>query len=125
MMRKTWTSAVAMATLLLTCNAALADDFVCESHNYREQFCPANTRGGVTLVNQFSSDGCYQGQTWGWDPGGVWVSGGCRAEFVTGGYAYHDNGGGDAAATALMIGLFGAAIASSSDHHHHHWYYQH
>ena len=115
-------SVLAMATVLLTCNAALADDLVCASHNYREQYCPANTRGGVQLVNQFSSDGCYQGQTWGWDGGGVWVSGGCRAEFVTGGYAYHDNNNNGAAAAAIMMGIFGAAIAASQDDHHHRYY---
>lgn len=38
-------------------------------------------RGGVVLVNQLSRSGCWEGSTWGWDRGGIWVSGGCRAEF--------------------------------------------
>ncbi|HEV2649636.1 MAG TPA: DUF3011 domain-containing protein [Rhizomicrobium sp.] len=123
MLRTIRTSITALVAMLLTCNAAFAYDFVCASHDYREQFCPADTRGGVQLINQFSSEGCFQGETWGYTPGGVWVSGGCRAEFVTGDYVYRDNNNG-AAAAAIMMGLFGAAIAAGQDDHHHHYYYR-
>lgn len=58
--------------------------FRCESRDERTQRCPADTRGGVRLVRQLSSTSCIQGQTWGYDRGGIWVSRGCRAEFVTG-----------------------------------------
>jgi len=66
--------------------------FRCESIDNRSQHCPANTRGGVELVRQFSKRACIRGQSWGWDDRGVWVSGGCRAEFrmMSGGW----NGGG-------------------------------
>ena len=56
----------------------------CESEDKRTRHCPADTRGGVRMVRQLSSTSCIQGQTWGYDRGGIWVSRGCRAEFVTG-----------------------------------------
>lgn len=53
----------------------------CESRDNRTRHCRVDTRGGVVLVNQLSRSGCWEGSTWGWDRGGIWVSGGCRAEF--------------------------------------------
>lgn len=53
----------------------------CESRGSRWQHCPAETRAGVELVRQLSKNPCIRGQNWGADPRGVWVSGGCRAEF--------------------------------------------
>ncbi len=54
------------------------------SSNGRRQVCPANTRNGVLLVRQTSSSPCIQGRTWGFDGRGIWVDGGCRAEFALG-----------------------------------------
>ncbi|MCF7220223.1 DUF3011 domain-containing protein [Marilutibacter chinensis] len=56
----------------------------CESEDKRTRHCPANTRGGVRLVRQLSSTACIEGRNWGYDRNSVWVSQGCRAEFVTG-----------------------------------------
>ncbi|HEY0506324.1 MAG TPA: DUF3011 domain-containing protein [Lysobacter sp.] len=53
----------------------------CESRGSRWQHCPAETRAGVELVRQLSKNPCIKGQNWGADARGVWVSGGCRAEF--------------------------------------------
>lgn len=53
----------------------------CESKSNRWQHCPAETRAGVELVRQLSKNPCMRGQNWGADSRGVWVSGGCRAEF--------------------------------------------
>jgi hypothetical protein len=53
----------------------------CESRGSRWQHCPAETRAGVELVRQLSKNPCIKGQNWGADVRGVWVSGGCRAEF--------------------------------------------
>lgn len=53
----------------------------CESRNGRWTHCGANTRGGVRLVRQLSDSRCIEGQTWGYDRNGIWVAGGCRAEF--------------------------------------------
>ena len=56
----------------------------CESDDGRTRHCRIDTRGGVSLTRQLSRTACVQGRSWGWDNSGVWVSQGCRAEFVTG-----------------------------------------
>lgn len=66
----------------------------CESTDGRFRICPADTRGGVALVRQLSESPCLQGRTWGWDPRGVWVNRGCRAEFRAGGWSGGDGPGG-------------------------------
>jgi hypothetical protein len=38
----------------------------------------------VRLFRQRSDAACVMGQTWGYDENGIWVSGGCRADFATG-----------------------------------------
>ncbi|GGD53457.1 DUF3011 domain-containing protein [Pseudoxanthomonas indica] len=53
----------------------------CESNDNKFRHCPADTRGGVELTRGLSKTWCTEGQNWGWDRNGVWVSGGCRAEF--------------------------------------------
>ena len=58
--------------------------FRCESIDGRRNYCRANTAGGVALSRQISQTRCLRGSTWGYDGGGVWVSQGCRAEFVAG-----------------------------------------
>lgn len=61
----------------------------CESINSNTNRCRADTRGGVRLVRQISSTACRQGRNWGYDDRSIWVSGGCRADFQTGGtYQY-------------------------------------
>lgn len=120
---------ITAALLALSLTApALADTVRCESANGRENFCPANTYGGVTLSTQLSSSGCYQGENWGYDNRGIWVSGGCRADFYTGGYAgnnyYQGNGyygtperrsNNDGAKVAIALGaILGAAVIASA-----------
>jgi len=58
--------------------------FRCESSRGRTRHCAVPTRGGVRLVRQLSRSPCEEGRTWGWDGRGVWVSQGCRGEFVGG-----------------------------------------
>lgn len=53
----------------------------CESEDQRQRRCDANVRRGVDIMRQLSRTRCVQGQNWGWDRGGIWVTGGCRAEF--------------------------------------------
>jgi len=66
----------------------------CESQNNRERACPTRWRN-ATLVRQISGTPCVEGQTWGQARGGVWVTQGCRAEFIAeGGRGGHWNGGG-------------------------------
>lgn len=56
----------------------------CESNDGRTQTCAADTRGGVRLSRRLSNTDCIQGRNWGYDNRAIWVTGGCRAEFVTG-----------------------------------------
>ena len=56
----------------------------CESQNDAMNRCDADTYYGVTLARQISNSACVRGQTWGYDARGIWVTRGCRAEFVLG-----------------------------------------
>lgn len=64
----------------------------CESDNGQTRHCAADVRGGVRLSKQLSRTDCVQGRNWSYDTGGIWVSGGCRAEFAVGGYGYGGGG---------------------------------
>lgn len=56
----------------------------CESENQRTRHCNVDTRGGVRLSRRLSDASCVEGRSWGYDRRGIWVSRGCRAEFVVG-----------------------------------------
>ncbi len=58
-----------------------AQQIVCESHQFQRQACPADTRGGVRLLQQ-TGGACTRGVTWGYTRAGVWVDNGCRAIFA-------------------------------------------
>ena len=53
----------------------------CESTDGRPRQCSADVRRGVRLSRQLSDTRCVEGQNWGWDRRGIWVTRGCRAEF--------------------------------------------
>ena len=53
----------------------------CESNNNRSRECPVGQGGRARLVRQLSSSPCVEGRTWGQHERGIWVTGGCRAEF--------------------------------------------
>ena len=55
---------------------------LCESENGRKKYCRADTRLGVEIFKQISDSECILNRTWGYDSGGVWVTSGCRAEFL-------------------------------------------
>lgn len=63
-------------------SAASRPTLLCESKDGRRSFCSADTTYGVTLSKQLSDNECVRGQTWGYDNGGIWVTKGCRGEFV-------------------------------------------
>lgn len=89
----------------------------CESRDGSYRACSVDTRNGVRLSRQLSSQGCWQNDTWGYDRNRIWVDRGCRAEFEVGGAA-HSSSNDDAVAAALIIGLVGAAvIANQHDDH--------
>ena len=46
--------------------------------------CPVDASGGAYLQRQHSRAACVENATWGYDRHGIWVSGGCRAEFLVG-----------------------------------------
>jgi hypothetical protein len=93
---KTYARIAALLAALSMAGPALADSITCESKGGRENYCRTNTNGGVYLQTQLSGNGCYQGETWGYDNNGIWVNSGCRAVFRTGGWSnyntYHNNG---------------------------------
>lgn len=53
----------------------------CESDDGRQRRCDVYVARGVQMTRQLSRSPCVEGQSWGWDRQGVWVSNGCRAEF--------------------------------------------
>jgi hypothetical protein len=57
---------------------------VCESINNTRHFCSADTRLGVQLSRQLSTNSCVFNQSWGYNNREIWVSHGCRAEFLIG-----------------------------------------
>lgn len=62
---------------------AMTDNLiVCESENGRRKTCPADTRFGVVVHRQMSDSDCIMNRTWGYDSKGIWVTSGCRAEFM-------------------------------------------
>jgi hypothetical protein len=54
----------------------------CSSDDGGRHYCEVDTRAGVQLVRQRSGSRCVQGETWGFDGRGIWVDGGCRADFA-------------------------------------------
>jgi hypothetical protein len=56
--------------------------FTCSSDDGRLHSCRVNTDAPIQFVRQRSDAQCVQGQTYGIDRGGVWVTNGCRADFA-------------------------------------------
>lgn len=54
----------------------------CESVDGAEKRCSFDFVRGVGLIRQTSEAPCVLNRTWGYDKTGVWVRGGCRAEFA-------------------------------------------
>jgi hypothetical protein len=63
--------------------AAESEGYVirCESKRDRDNYCTADTSGGVILRRTLSKADCVQGDSWDFDRTGIWVRKGCRAEF--------------------------------------------
>jgi hypothetical protein len=53
----------------------------CDSNDNRMRRCNVSIRREARLIRQTSRSACVEGRTWGWNRDGVWVNGGCRAEF--------------------------------------------
>ena len=54
---------------------------VCESHEYRYNFCPTGPIRSAQILEQKSQAPCVQGRSWGWRNDGIWVDNGCEAVF--------------------------------------------
>jgi len=56
----------------------------CGSPQFRYAYCAVDVGGGgrVSVRRQTSNAGCIEGQTWGWNRGGIWVDRGCSAVFL-------------------------------------------
>lgn len=54
----------------------------CESIEKAENRCPFDSVRGVGLIRETGKDACVLNRTWGYDKTGIWVKGGCRAEFA-------------------------------------------
>jgi hypothetical protein len=61
---------------------ATAMRLVCESLDGSPARCSIDASRGAGLVRQISETDCILNRTWGYDGDGIWVSGGCRAEFA-------------------------------------------
>jgi hypothetical protein len=73
-----------IGTSMTPMSSSALSTITCESAKGMNHRCNASTINGVTLSRQLSDSGCIQGQTWGYDANGIWVSNGCRAEFTLG-----------------------------------------
>ena len=86
---RTWGGvALVAAAFVIFCPRSSAQTLTCSSDDGHRHYCPADTRGGVRLLNQRSGSPCNQGDSWGFDRGGVWVDRGCRADFAIDQYQY-------------------------------------
>jgi hypothetical protein len=74
---------------------------VCASTDGRRTHCPADTTYGVSLSRQLSDRECERNRTWGYDRDGIWVTGGCRAEFTLGDRSIRDDGSARRGATIV------------------------
>lgn len=75
---------LALALFLLLATSLFADETIrCESKGGRRR-CAFDTRGEVSISvrRQLSITECVEGQNWGWERGEVWVTDGCRADFL-------------------------------------------
>ena len=63
-------------------NVPASSRVLCESKDGNRTLCPADTRMGVAVVRQISDTACRYNSTWGFDANGIWVTAGCRAEFI-------------------------------------------
>ena len=95
-MMKTWLYfSFAVGVICMLAPLASADNINCSSEDGHRKYCPVETRGGVQMIKQRSGSACIQGQTWGYDGGGIWVDRGCRADFSVGNGGYGRGGYGD------------------------------
>ena len=72
----------AVGLSLLLPFASLAQTVTCGGREDREYRCPADTRNGVTLVQETGSARCIRGYSWDYEASEVWVDHQCAAVFA-------------------------------------------
>ena len=83
MRQKLLLSLIATSMILLCSSIASADERVrCESTDGHRRRCAHETLGRVTISRQLSISACVEGESWGYDDEFIWVTDGCRAEFL-------------------------------------------
>ena len=88
----------------------------CESRSNDRTWCVTDTRAGVRINRQLSSQGCWEGQTWGHSGRGIWVANGCRADFtVYGGARARSSSSGENVALGLLALGVVAAVANNNN----------
>jgi len=106
----------AAGLLAMTGTARAQSTITCESSGGQYRACPVDTSGGVTLSRQLSREGCWQGDSWGYDRNRIWVNRGCRAEFRVGSDRGNSSNTGAKVAGAVILGVIAAAaIAKHND----------
>ena len=82
-MKNIWLyAALSLAASLFMPAVASAQQLTCESRNYQQEFCPTGmTITRAWLVAQRSRAPCIEGQTWGRQNNGIWVTQGCEGDF--------------------------------------------
>lgn len=55
---------------------------ICESADSQKKICEVDASHGVGLLRQISETDCVLNRSWGYGRDGIWVTDGCRAEFV-------------------------------------------
>jgi Protein of unknown function (DUF3011) len=81
--KRTWPAfALALVVALGAPAVASAQQINCESKNYQQEFCATGPIASAWMVAQRSQSPCIQGQTWGFQNNGIWVSQGCAADFA-------------------------------------------
>jgi hypothetical protein len=55
---------------------------ICESKQYKLKKCPVPVKAHVQLRKKLGNAACRFNATWGYDYGEIWVTDGCRAEFL-------------------------------------------
>lgn len=97
-------------------NAEAAQTIRCESQGGAYRSCPVDTSEGVTLSRQLSREGCWEGDTWGYDRNRIWVTRGCRAEFRVGSSSSSSSSNTGAEVAGALV--FGALVAGAIEEHH-------
>jgi Protein of unknown function (DUF3011) len=107
---------------LTTFTMAQTGGLTCSSDDGDYHYCRADTQNQVQLVRQISGSRCEQGYSWGFDPRGIWVDRGCRAQFSYGRVNTHTSSGNNnnnsgAAIAGGILGalILGAAVAAANN----------